>query len=156
MLRVNSLASHKQWEVPTLALLALCTEEQLQNAALLFFFTVTAFFHHYRDLEWYFVKILHRARVISVMIMVIFFKASVLLLNFSALICHKASVNSCQSKTRVAFIFVCCQPMHPVGSGMISQMSSAVRDVCSEVMRVNLPKEIQSPYFILRPLCVAK
>lgn len=41
-------------------------------------------------------------------------------------------------------------------SRMVSPMRSAAGDARREVTRVNLPEEIQSPYFILRPLCVAK
>lgn len=44
----------------------------------------------------------------------------------------------------------------PAGLGALRHTGFTAEQTCLEVRRVNLPVEIQSSYFIFRPLCVAK
>lgn len=84
-----------------------------------------------------------------------FFKLLFFFLVFSSSSSTKLMLMSLKSN-KSCFYVCLSQTCALVGSGIVSQMSSAGRDACREVRQVNLPDEIQSPYFILRPLCVAK
>lgn len=81
-----------------------------------------------------------------------FFLAAILVLDLSSPGFGKTDVNQIEVKQDLLLGLRVADG----ASRTVSPMSSAAGDARREVIRVNLPEEIQSPYFILRPLCVAK